>query len=187
MPNSRNVIRRQGEFWTVVFDRRICRMRHSVGLTYLAYLLEHPYEDILALHLCELAQGMHGSWRRVAGDAGPIVDATALTAYTQRLRDLRLEHEQAEAQNDVGRIEVIRAEIDALEAELMSAIGLGGCRRTGAPLERARVRVTKAIRPTIHRIGRYHPALGAHLTATIRTGTSCVYTPDPRVPIRWTV
>ena len=30
-------------------------------------------------------------------------------------------------------------------------------------------------------------SLGAHLDATIRTGTYCVYTPDPRVPVRWVV
>jgi hypothetical protein len=180
-------MRRQGEFWTIVFARRICRMRHSIGLTHLACLLERPHQDVLALHLSELARGVHAPWRRAAGDVGPVIDATALTAYTQRLCDLRVESEQAEAHNDLGRIEAIRAEVAALEAELASAVGLGGCRRAGAPLERARVRVTKAIRLTIGRIARCHPLLGAHLVATIRTGTSCVYTPDPRVPIRWTV
>jgi hypothetical protein len=190
MPNSRNVIRRQGEYWTVVFDRRICRMRHSVGLTHLAYLLAHPHEDILALHLCELAHATppEAPWlRRASGDAGPIIDATAVTSYAQRLRDLRAALAEAEAHNDIGRAETIRAEIDAIQAELAGAIGLGGCRRVGAPLEQARVRVTKSIRLTMRRIGRCNPALDAHLTATIRTGTSCTYLPDPRVPIRWTV
>jgi hypothetical protein len=30
-----------------------------------------------------------------------------------------------------------------------------------------------------------NPALGRHLSATIRTGRYCSYTPDPRVPIAW--
>lgn len=165
-------------------------MRHGVGLIHLAYLLTHPHDDILALHLCELAQGspLHAPWlRRASGDAGPIIDGAAIRAYAQRLRDLHADLAEAEAHNDVGQAEAIRAEIDAIERELTRAIGLEGCRRAGAPLERARVRVTKAIRLTICRIARFNPALGAHLTATIRTGTSCIYVPDPRVPIRWVV
>jgi len=35
------------------------------------------------------------------------------------------------------------------------------------------------------RIAEGDPALGAHLDATIRTGTFCSYVPDPRAPIRW--
>ena len=35
----------------------------------------------------------------------------------------------------------------------------------------------------MERIGEYSPALGAHLEATIRTGTYCAYVPDPRAPI----
>jgi hypothetical protein len=52
--------------------------------------------------------------------------------------------------------------------------------------ERARINVTRAIGTALQRIAATHPALGRHLTATIRTGIFCRYTPDPRVPVRWT-
>jgi len=34
-------------------------------------------------------------------------------------------------------------------------------------------------------LARANPALGRHLSATIRTGRYCSYTPDPRAPITW--
>jgi hypothetical protein len=37
------------------------------------------------------------------------------------------------------------------------------------------------------RIAAHDPALGAHLDATVRTGTFCSYTPGPRAPIDWQV
>jgi len=52
-------------------------------------------------------------------------------------------------------------------------------------LELARVRVTRAIKAALHRIGACSAALIAHLTATIRTGSHCSYTPDPRLPVKW--
>jgi hypothetical protein len=36
------------------------------------------------------------------------------------------------------------------------------------------------------RIADHDQLLGKHLDKAIHTGASCVYTPDPRVPARWT-
>jgi hypothetical protein len=53
--------------------------------------------------------------------------------------------------------------------------------------ERDRSAVTKTIKATIRRLGTYHPALGFHLGATVKTGFVSVYTPDPGRRIRWVV
>jgi len=53
--------------------------------------------------------------------------------------------------------------------------------------ERARSAVTKTIRAAIRRLGTYDAALGFHLGATVKTGSVCVYTPDPGRRIRWVV
>jgi AAA ATPase-like protein len=50
---------------------------------------------------------------------------------------------------------------------------------------RARLNVTRAIRTAMANLARAHPALGRHLSSTIRTGRYCSYVPDPRVPITW--
>jgi hypothetical protein len=34
-------------------------------------------------------------------------------------------------------------------------------------------------------LARADPALGEHLSRTVRTGRYCSYTPDPRAPITW--
>jgi len=52
-------------------------------------------------------------------------------------------------------------------------------------VERARSAVTKRIKSAIQRITYYYPALGYHLTASIRTGAWCVYQPDPAWPVEW--
>lgn len=51
--------------------------------------------------------------------------------------------------------------------------------------ERARQKITKAIRAAVARIAENDPSLGHHLATSIRTGTYCSYTPDPTAPVRW--
>jgi hypothetical protein len=71
-------------------------------------------------------------------------------------------------------------------AELARAVGLGGRdRRAASHAERARLNATRAIRAAMANLARAHPALGEHLSSTIRTGRYCSYTPDPRAQIRW--
>jgi hypothetical protein len=70
--------------------------------------------------------------------------------------------------------------------ELARAFGLRGReRRAASASERARAGVTRAVRQAIARIDEHHPQLGEHLRRTIRTGTYCAYSPDPRAPAGW--
>ncbi len=59
--------------------------------------------------------------------------------------------------------------------------------KAGSHAERARVNVTRAIRSTIKRIAGYDTRLGRELGSSVRTGTYCVYEPDPRRPVRWVI
>jgi hypothetical protein len=49
------------------------------------------------------------------------------------------------------------------------------------PAETARKAVTKVIRTQIGKLLELHPALGRHLSETVRMGTVCVYAPSSRV------
>ena len=112
--------------------------------------------------------------------AGPTLDAEAKAAYRARLVDLREELAEAEAWHDPERVARLEAEQDALAHELGAALGIGGRDRpTGTPSERARISVTRAIRAAMARIVDQSPALGAHLEATIRTGTVLRVRPGP--------
>jgi hypothetical protein len=69
-------------------------------------------------------------------------------------------------------------------AELRAASGLGRRdRQLGDDRERLRKTVTARIRDTLRRLDARHPALGAHLNASIRTGAMCTYAPPD--PVRW--
>ena len=198
---SRNVFRREGEYWSVAYEGDIVRVKDAKGLRHLARLLAHPGREFHAAEL-EAAEGRVapaasvGSRGRAEGgeltvrldlgDAGELLDATAKAAYKARLEELQAELDEAEGFNDPVRAAKARQEMDFLVDELARAVGLGGRdRRAASHAERARLNVTRAIRAAMANLARADPSLGRHLAATIRTGRYCSYTPDPRAPIAW--
>jgi eukaryotic-like serine/threonine-protein kinase len=180
--------RREGDFWTIVYGTRTLRLRDVKGLRYLALLLGRPGKELHALELVRAAEGTSDDRLRPAsfGGEAPLLDAQAKAAYRQRLDDLHEDLREARDWGDLERIARIEVEMDALTEELARAAGLGGRdRAVASPAERARVSVTKAIRAAIRTIEHENPDLGAHLTASIRTGRFCSYAPPGEAPPRW--
>ncbi len=188
-----SVFRREGEYWSIGFERDAFRLKDSKGLRYLAQLLGSPDREFLALDLATvgLGSGVRRGRRepelRVSpGRTENILDPQAKEAYRRRLEEIQVELEEAEGWGDSERAARARREKDFLARELGAAIGLGGRdRRARSDVERARVNVTKAIKAAMARIGEHSPALAHHLASTIRTGTFCSYVPDPRLPATW--
>jgi tetratricopeptide (TPR) repeat protein len=196
-----NLFRQEGEYWTVSYEGVVVRLKDAKGLHHLARLLAIPGKELHAIDL-EAAEGQPATaapmgprslagdgelaLRPDLGDAGELLDATAKAAYKARLDELRVDLEEAEGFNDPARAAKVRAELDFLTDELARAVGLGGRdRRAASHAERARLNATRAIRTAMANLARANPALGRHLSSTIRTGRYCSYTPDPRVPITW--
>jgi hypothetical protein len=120
------------------------------------------------------------------GDAGSVFDPQARAAYKKRVTELRTDLDEARRFNDLARVEKLQAELNFLVQELARGVGLGGrTRKTGSIVERARVKVTKAIKAVLRRIGECHPELWHHLVTTIKMGTYCACAPDIRLPITW--
>ena len=162
-----------------MFDRVEARVPDSKGMVYLAQLLAAPGEHVSAVDLAGIPSG---------GDAGEQLDTRARAAVRQRAKDLEGELAEAERANDLGRMEVIRAELDALTDELTRSRGLAGrSRRLGSVAERARVNVTRRIAAALEKMAAVHPAATHYLETTVRTGTACVFLPDPRFPVDWTI
>lgn len=179
------LFRKEGDYWTIVFEGSAFRLRDGTGLRYLATLLAQPGRERHALDLAGSASG-EGGRRQLGGDAGPVLDSTAKAQYHARLVELDEELLEAEQRDDRERIARADEERALLLEQLAFAVGLGGRdRKAASNAERARVSVTRAIRRVLDRIADQNPALGAHLTATLRTGQYCVYVPDPRSAIRW--
>jgi tetratricopeptide (TPR) repeat protein len=192
---SVNVFRREGDYWSVIFDGRTVRVRDLKGMRYLARLLADPGREyhVLDLVAAETGRGAQVGSGQAAnlphsalGDAGEILDTRAKDAYRRRLAEIDDDIEQARAIGDAERVAQADTERGFLIRELAHAFGLSGRgRRAASASERARAGVTRAIRQAIARIGEHHPQLGEHLSRTIRTGTYCGYFPDPRTPAGW--
>jgi hypothetical protein len=195
-PNATNVLRCEGDTWLVVFGGATAHLRDSKGLRYLARLLADPGRELTALELVALeSSGPEGGndveaglALGVQGHAGPLLDARAKEAYRRRLAEIDEDIAEARAVGDSGRAAQADSERDVLVRELARAVGLGGRdRHAGSASERARSAVTRAMRQALSRIREHHAPLAEHLDRTIRTGTCCVYLPDPRLPVAWTI
>jgi len=188
--------RREGEYWTISYEGRVIRIKHSKGLLYIAQLLANPGREFHVIDLVGFAHGEHsGVVNGQAGkelstglhsDAGPALDASSKISYRERLRDLREELDEATSMGDSGKTAKIQEEIAFLSRELARAVGLGGRdRRVSSEAERARLRVTNVIRSAIRKTAKQHPALGRYLSRSLRTGSFCSFEPDGRFPAGW--
>lgn len=169
-PGSRNVFRREGDYWTLCHGGQDVRLRDSKGLFYLAQLLRVPEQEIAAPVL--VARLRAADEPRAASDVGTVGDDAAAT----HLGELRAELAEAESFNDAGRARRLRDAIELLSQRLAASGGLGA-EHDAAATERARVNVTRAISDAVKRVREHAPALARHLDASVRTGTLCSYRP----------
>lgn len=189
---SRNVWRREGEYWTVVFGVERFRLRDALGVRYIGTLLGAPNRELHVAELVRVGRADFDASRPPGvdtgretgdlGDAGPQLDAQATRTYRSRLATLKEALAEAEQMNDLGQSSALAHEIEFLTGELVA--GRRG-RKSGSHAERARQAVTKAIKATLDNIRKHHPLLHRHLSATIRRGYFCSYNPDLRHPTDW--
>ncbi len=197
---ANSMFKREGD-WLITHDGQTFRMRGIKGLAYIAHLLGRPGERV---HVIDMVQAIEGGAatekiaglaeiegmkvQRGLGDAGQPLDPQAREEYRRRRDELRVELEDAQGQNDLGRIEGARHELEVLTDELSAAIGRGGrARKNLAHGERARSLVTKHIRTGLELIRRHDARLGDHLNRSIRTGAFCAYLPAADEKIAWEI
>jgi tetratricopeptide (TPR) repeat protein len=174
-----NALLRDGDVWHMTFGGATTIVKHSKGIADLAVLLAEPGRDV---HVSEL-EGVPRAL--LGGDGGDAIDRRAVAAYRERLTELAEEIDDADAAHDLVRAERARVEYDALVDQLSGSFGLGGrARSAGAePVERLRKAVAARIRDAVRRIDAALPALGRHLTNSVKTGTFCSYRPE--TPVLW--
>jgi tetratricopeptide (TPR) repeat protein len=185
VPAPANAFLRVRDRWLISFAGASIELPASKGLDYLRSLIAARDRE---LHVMELVSegGAGGAGVREEsldvqrGAAGlELLDARARRAYRERLRELEAAREDAEARGDLGRLEALAAEREAIESELDAALGAGGRgRRAAGGVERARKAVYNRLRDAIARIGEQHPELARHLERSVHTGTTCAYRPD---------
>jgi hypothetical protein len=108
---GRGLFRQEGDYWTVGYGARVFRLKDSLGLSFISYLLRHPG---IEFHVLDLGSGaperelardqakpssgslsMNPEDLEVAGihvgglgDAGELLDEQAKAAYKARLGEL---------------------------------------------------------------------------------------------------
>ena len=187
-----NIFHREGDYWTIAFGGKTIRLHQSKGLIYLSHLLANPAQEIHVLALEALAQGAPNSSSNEvqliepASDAGEILDRQAKAQYRARAKEILEELEEARARNDLGRIEMLNDELEAISEQLSAGSGLSGReRRALSNVERARVRIKNTMNGALARLDKAHPLLARHLTSAIKTGVFCSYQPDSAQTARW--
>ncbi|MFI1246967.1 ATP-binding protein [Streptomyces anulatus] len=169
--------RRNGPVWQLRWDGVTVHVPDAKGLRDLHSLLGLPGADVPAVQLLA-PEG--GDLVVAAGQLGgdPVLDEEAKRRYKEHLARLDAEIDRAAARDDARGVEKYDRERQALLDQLRSAAGLGGrTRRLGDQTERARKTVTARIRDTLRKLDTLHPALAAHLKASVTTGTTCAYRP----------
>lgn len=181
-------LRREARGWSVRHGAVVGRLTDTKGVRHLARLLAAPGVEHHALDLVDHEEGVDpgGLDRRSLGDAGPVLDGAARTAYRRRIEQLRAEADEALAADRLEAAEALQDELDQLVAQLAGAFGLGGRpRAVGSATERARLNVTRALRTAVARVSTLVPDAGAALDRALRTGTYCCYDPAPGEAVRW--
>ncbi|MFH9476441.1 ATP-binding protein [Streptomyces anulatus] len=170
--------RRNGPVWQLRWDGVTVHVPDAKGLRDLHSLLGLPGADVPAVQLLA-PEG--GNLVVAAGQLGgdPVLDEEAKRRYKEHLARLDAEIDRAAARDDAQGVAKYDRERQALLDQLRSAAGLGGrTRRLGDQTERARKTVTARIRDTLRKLDTLHPALAAHLKASVTTGTTCAYRPE---------
>ena len=162
---------RDGRIWLVRLGDRAAVVPHTVGMGYLAELIDHAGVEIAAV---ELSSGHAVSGGTTSDQL--VLDDRAKAAYRRRIEELQREIDDADENVDLDRAARARAELDQLVAELARATGFGGRGRCFADeAERARVAVRKAIKRALASITEVEPVLGGEIASRVVTGTRCVF------------
>ena len=163
---------RDGRVWLVRLGDRAAVVPQSVGMGYLAELIDHAGVEIAAVETVEWHTPSSGS---TVSDQ-PVLDDRAKATYRRRIEELQHDIDDADVCADLERAARARAELDQFVTELARATGFAGRGRCFADeAERARVAVCKAIKRAVAMITEVEPVLGREIGARVVTGTRCVF------------
>lgn len=195
-----NILRREGQIWTIAFRGYSTRLKQSKGILYLARLLAHPGDTFHVIDLGqhvgtlspptearpprdqEKAQLDLDGFHHGTGNAGPMIDARAKAEVNHNLVELDEALQTALARGDTDEAAELDEMITTLSGYLSSGTAIGGrARQFRSEDIRVHDAVTKAIRRMLESIAAYHPELGRHLDRSLNIGWDCAYRPDPHV------
>ncbi len=169
----------KGDIWHIgQFEYRSVK-----GFGYILSLLISPNRPIPAL---ELASPDYKDKVIISANSDELIDQETVESYKKELNQLSAERLKAIDQNNKTAIDEINRRFNFIKEQLQKSTALGGRRRkfNNNP-EKARTAVTQAINRAIKKIRKNDKNIGAHLLESIKTGSSCQYSPPPNSQIDW--
>lgn len=176
-PKDARIFKNQGKTWLVVYDGVPKSVEHSIGMAYIARLLQSPGTEI---HAAALRNSVSGDGKvLLLGSAGPVLEHEDLKRYREQMKDLQAEIQEAENNNDLGKVQKLKEDLHAVTEEVGRATGLGGRNRKAADdRERARKTISVGIRRALKAIKKEHEPLWQHLKNSLKIGEYLSYQPD---------
>jgi hypothetical protein len=171
-----NIFRRDGQVWTLCYDGVKKHFNQSKGLLYISYLLGSPFQEY---HVAELVKAFENPEEVLSFSSGEISTKETVANYRKRLSTIRAELEGAEETGDHLLKKELQAEKEALEKQLLQAVGMGGkLRKNPDETKRQANAVSEAISRSLKIMEKIHPALRQHLFNAINRGEYLSYTPE---------
>lgn len=162
-----HVFYEEGEYWRIGIGNKVVSIKHLQGLSYIHYLLQKPWEEILVSEIENLGKITNGGEQLLSGQ--PKIDAKARKDTEEEIKNLR---EQLEYDNvSLEKKEDIEETIQKCEKYLKD-----GKRKFTVKNER-RLRVYKNITNALKKI-KTIDGMDQYLNKdTIKTGFTCKYKP----------
>lgn len=170
-----NAFYRKGQVWVVRFNGEETFLENNVGPLYIARLLATPHQPVPAITL--LASRIGIDEQKLIGSSGELADQQSVDECRQRYRELMLEIEEARSNNDLGNLERLQVEEDALTTHFASVLGKGGKRREVGDVIKISKSVSMAIRRTIDVLETELKPLADHLNDAVTRGVAPIYSP----------
>lgn len=150
------------------------------GPIYIYYLLAHQGEKI---HVARMLSDIVGDERlALATDSGLAISPEELSCLKQRYNDLQTEKDQAVNWHDDGRLAAIEREMDQITSYIAPLLGLAGrSRKANDDVARIRRSIARVIGIAVEKITQNDPALGHHLSQSIKTHSYMSYEPEQRI------
>ena len=168
----------EGDVWNMTYKGDTVILKDAKGFHDIQKLLNEPDKQFHCLDLMNAAIDEVSSTEAI--------DKKAKQDYLQRIKVLQEDIVEAETSHQVEKALTLQNEYDTILSHLSNSLGLAGkSRKVGSTIEKARSAVTWRIRSAIKKINEQHPALGNHLSKSIKTGTFCVY--QPELEVYWQV
>ena len=189
---------RNTKTWEICFKGKSASYIALVGISYIAYLLGHPGKEVNSTSLVILKQGLpdqdrfSGSMRvqnHLFGDKElmienqeykiEVVDEKTIIYLKREIHNYREDIKILKELGDAKEIKTLKDKRKKIKDFLKKNIGKNGKpRKYTIADERARTRVTNAIRLTIEKINNRNPTLALYLKNHIQTGRKCCFIPD---------